>query len=256
MKAYRFLSQALLCLFLAGVVTSCKQNPKELGTVPVRVNSGVEDDHKNIVMDVHQIRVQEAYPSSKYLYLRVQEGDRSYWVATGPAKVNVGEIYFYNEALVKANFESKEMEKVFDTIYLVTQLVPESHGMALKPTEQIAPPPKLDESGTKKPKFHSSGMGGNAKSLAIAELLEDPETYEGALLQIEGICTKINTGILGRNWIHLEDPDEKGKKVVLTSQEIVSPGDKLTFRAQVTLNRDFGAGYTYEVLLEQGILVE
>ncbi|MDX1315464.1 MAG: hypothetical protein R3356_08185, partial [Eudoraea sp.] len=96
MKLSRYSLHVLLCLLVAGFISSCKQNPKELGTFPVKTNSAATDNN-NIVTDVHQIRIQEAHPSTKYLYLLVEEGDRSYWVATGPTEVEVGDTYYYNE---------------------------------------------------------------------------------------------------------------------------------------------------------------
>lgn len=243
-----------LSLILTGLFMACKQSPKEQGPFPLETKTSVADDHKNIIMDVHQVTVKEVLQSSKYVYLQVMEGDRTYWMATGPSSIDVGKVYYYNEALVKANFESKELNKVFDTLYLVTQLVPESHGKNLKPIENVEPPPKSDETATQSKGVHSSLGSGIVKKTTIRELLENPGAFEGKLVEIKGKCTKINKGILSRNWIHLQDTDEQDKKIVLTSTEEVSKGDMVTFRARVALNKDFGAGYTYEVLLENGVM--
>ncbi len=246
---------ALFVAIVLLAISGCRQNPKELGTFPLKTATSVADDHKNIIMDVHQVIVQEVLPSSKYVYLQVKEGERTYWMATGPSSIDVGEVYYYNEALVKADFESKELNKVFDTLYLVTLLVPEAHGKNLKPIGKVAPPPKSDETSTQSKGVHSALGSGIVKKTTIRELLENPGDFEGKLVEIKGECTKINTGILSRNWIHLQDPDERDKKIVLTSTEEVSKGDMVTFRARVALNKDFGAGYTYEVLLEKGVMM-
>lgn len=253
MQINRLFTSVLLCLILTASLVACKQNPKEQGPFPIEARSSIAEDHKNIIMDVHEVIVEEVQPSSKYLYLRVKEGDASYWMATGPSEVAVGEVYYYNEALVKTNFESKELRKVFDTLYLVTQLVPEAHGKNLKPKGKVAPPPKGDASAGKKEGFHSPLGSGIVKKTSISNLLDNAGEFEGKLVEIKGECTKINTGILNRNWIHLQDLDEKDKKLVLTSTEEVIPGEVVTFRARVALNKDFGAGYTYEVLLENGV---
>lgn len=249
----RITKTILLFLILIGSLTACKQNPKEQGPFPLETKTSIAEDHKNIIMDVHQVTVEEVQTSSKYLYLLVKEGDDSYWMATGPSEVAVGEVYYYNEALVKTNFESKELQKVFDTLYLVTQLVPEAHGKNLKPIGKVATPPKGDASAGEKKGFHSPLGSGIVKKTSISNLLDNPGEFEGKLVEIKGECTKINTGILNRNWIHLQDMNEKDKKIVLTSTEEVAPGDVVTFRARVALNKDFGAGYTYEVLLENGV---
>ncbi|MBT8223835.1 MAG: hypothetical protein KJN96_11775 [Eudoraea sp.] len=251
----RYLCSTLLIVTLLGLATACKQNPKEQGPFPVEAKSSMAEAHKNIIMDVHQIKVEEIFPGTKYVYLRVQEGDQSYWMATGPTKVEVGDVYYYNEALVKTNFESKEMQKVFDTLYLVTQLVPEAHGKNLKARGKVTPPPKSDETAEAGKGFHSPLGSGIVKKTSISDLLGNPGEFEGKLVEIKGECTKINTGILSRNWIHLKDLDGNDKSIVITSQEEVTPGDLVTFRARVAIDKDFGAGYTYEVLLEKGVRV-
>lgn len=234
---------------------SCKQGPKEEGPFPVETKTSVADAHENVVMDIHKITVKETIPGDKYLYLKVVEGDTEYWAATGKADIRAGETYFYNEALIQNDFKSKELDRVFDTIYLITQLVPESHGSSLQPVEEIAEPPEEAlKSGSKKG-FHSSPLAGKATPLTIAELLKDPGAYEGKVVELTGTCSKINEGILGRNWLHLKDGTADSEDLVMTSNDAVDPGTEITIRAIVNLNRDFGAGYSYAVLLEDGKIV-
>ncbi|MEJ2584795.1 MAG: hypothetical protein P8Z38_07050 [Robiginitalea sp.] len=74
-------------------------------------------------------------------------------------------------------------------------------------------------------------------------------------MELTGTCTKINEGILGRNWLHLKDGTADSEDLVMTSMDAVDPGSEITIRAIVSLNRDFGAGYSYEVLLEDGAII-
>ena len=241
----------MLCALLIGVV-SCKRGPTEGDPIPLQKETGTADAHKDVVLNVRRITVQEAVPTSKYLYLKVTEGDRDYWMATSLMEVEAGDTYYYNEALSKTDFESKEMQRVFDTIYLVTQLVPEAHGDGMKPVTEIAPPPKGSKSDRP---FHSQPDYSKAAPLRISELLADPEAYKGKVVEITGTCTKVNEGILNRNWIQLKDGSADASDIVVTSLDQVQPGDQVTIRAIVSLDRDFGAGYSYEVLLEDGVLV-
>lgn len=240
-------------LVLAGI--SCNMGPKELGTFPIQENGDAVAAHKDIVLDVHRIVVREAVPTSKYLYLRVSEGDREYWVATALSEVSEGQTYFYNEALVKTDFESKEMGRVFDTLYLVTRMVPEAHGEGLKPVREIPGPPEQAASGAPKTGFHGSPLAGEATPLSIAELLADPAKYENKVVELKVTCTKVNEAILGRNWLHVTDGSADGADLVVTSASMAEVGENITLRAIVHLNRDFGAGYSYDVLLEEGVIL-
>jgi hypothetical protein len=239
-------------LVLAGI--SCNTGPKELGTFPIQENGEAVAAHKDLVLDVHRIVVRKAVPTSKYLYLQVTEGGREYWVATALSEVSEGQTYFYNEALVKTDFESKEMGRVFDTLYLVTRMVPEAHGEGLKPVREIpAPPEQAGEPA--KTGFHSSPLAGKATSLSIADLLADPAKYENQVVELKVTCTKVNEAILGRNWLHVTDGSAEGADLVVTSTSMAEVGENITLRAIVHLNRDFGAGYSYDVLLEDGVIL-
>jgi hypothetical protein len=97
---------------------------------------------------------------------------------------------------------------------------------------------------------HSQG------SVKISDLVKNAQQYEGQKVQIDGVCTKINLGIMNRNWIHLKDGSMDDYDLVVTSNEDVPVGSKVTIQADVVLNKDFGAGYKYELILENGVLVK
>lgn len=250
--SYPKTSISVLCALLLLGSLSCKRGPSTGDPIPLETEANMADAHKNVVLDVHKITVKEAIPTSKYLYLKVSEDGREYWVATSLKDVRAGETYYYNEALIKTDFESREMQRVFDTIYLVTQIVPESHGNNMQPVQEIAAPP---ESAEPDRPFHSRPNYDKATPVSIAALLADPAAYKGRVVEISGTCTKVNEGILNRNWIHVKDGTADASDFVVTSQERVQPGEEVTLRAVVYLDRDFGAGYSYEVLLEDGVVV-
>jgi hypothetical protein len=68
---------------------------------------------------------------------------------------------------------------------------------------------------------------------------------------------KVNEAIMHRNWIHLQDGTEyEGNyDLTVTTDRRVNVGNVVTFEGKVSLNRDFGAGYTYEVIMEDAILI-
>ena len=249
----KFLSYSSIALLFAGL--ACKQGPNTGDPIPLETEASMGDVHKNVVMDLHKITVVEAVPTSKYLYLKVDEEGREYWMATSLSPVDPGGVYYYNEALIRADFESREMNRVFDTIYLVTRIVPEAQVEKLRPVKSVASPPAAaaDGDGSESP---GGGMNQEATPVTIASLLDNPASFEGQWVEVTGTCTKINEGILNRNWIHIRDGGAEGKDLVVTSDASVKPGDPVKMKAMVRLDRDFGSGYSYAVLLEDGILLE
>ena len=61
---------------------------------------------------------------------------------------------------------------------------------------------------------------------------------------------------MNRNWIHLQDGSKNDYDLVITSDTFVPEGKIITIQALVSLNRDFGAGYSYDLILENGTIIE
>lgn len=59
-----------------------------------------------------------------------------------------------------------------------------------------------------------------------------------------------------RNWIHLKDGTKNDFDLVVTSDTFVPEGSIITVKALVSLNKDFGAGYTYDLILENGTITQ
>jgi len=61
-----------------------------------------------------------------------------------------------------------------------------------------------------------------------------------------------------KNWIHIQDGTGDEKKgthnLVVTSQELPSVGDIVTFSGTAYKDKDFGMGYKYQVIVENGVL--
>jgi hypothetical protein len=203
--------------------------------------------------EVHTVVVNEVLPTEKYVYLNVNEGNETFWIATLKKEVRKGESYFYKNGLLKTNFESKEYKRTFDKIYLVTNIVPANHGSAEMANDMMNNPKSMDNpSANNSPNRNIVQPG----SIRIADIIDNPSKYEGQSVQISGQCTKLNANIMGRNWIHLNDGSNNGKDLIITSQAMVSEGETVTMKGVVNLNRDFGAGYKYEIIIEEGELIK
>jgi hypothetical protein len=88
--------------------------------------------------------------------------------------------------------------------------------------------------------------------------MEAKEGYSGKTIRVKGKITKYNPSILGKNWIHLQDGTQFNNAFDLTittdSQLVI--GDTATFEGKITLKKDFGYGYFYDVIMEDGKLIK
>jgi hypothetical protein len=90
--------------------------------------------------------------------------------------------------------------------------------------------------------------------ITIADLLDNKKSYSGKIVKIKGQVTKFNQSIMGRNWVHIQDGSAyRGDFDLTITTDVVAPiGDTLTFEGTIVLDQDFGYGYKYDVLMENG----
>jgi hypothetical protein len=74
---------------------------------------------------------------------------------------------------------------------------------------------------------------------------------------VKGQVVKLNNMIMNRNWIHLRD-GSTGEDVdlTLTTTDNVQLGAIAAFEGIIALNKDFGAGYMYEIIMEEAKLLQ
>jgi hypothetical protein len=90
--------------------------------------------------------------------------------------------------------------------------------------------------------------------VTISNLLGNKKSYSGKVIRVKGKVTKYNPQIMGKNWIHIQDGTEYqgGFDLTITTDTQVSVGDTVTFEGKIALDKDFGYGYYYNVLMEEG----
>ncbi|TAL66394.1 MAG: hypothetical protein EPN88_08515 [Bacteroidetes bacterium] len=89
--------------------------------------------------------------------------------------------------------------------------------------------------------------------VTIAKLLENKKSYSGKVIKIKGKVTKYNPSIMGKNWVHIQDGSEfEGAfDLTITTDGQVAVGETVTFEGKIVLEKDFGYGYSYNILMEE-----
>jgi hypothetical protein len=88
----------------------------------------------------------------------------------------------------------------------------------------------------------------------ISNLLSNKQSLSGKVIRVKGVVTKFNPQIMGKNWVHIQDGSEfqGGFDLTITTDKSVSLGDTVTFEGKLALDKDFGYGYFYPVMIEDG----
>jgi hypothetical protein len=105
----------------------------------------------------------------------------------------------------------------------------------------------------------AAGVGkiGKAKAAdakTVAEVVSNKSALNGKPVTIRGKVVKAAHGILGKNWLHLQDgsgsPAAATHDIVVTSTESAEVGDIVNAAGVVRTEVDLGSGYRYAVLVE------
>lgn len=183
----------------------------------------------------------EALNTDKYTYIRVKENAEEFWIAITKREIKIGNTYYFRGGLLKKNFQSQEFNRVFESVYLVGDFREEGAAASTGAVEAV---PAAD--ATLPPKNLTPAPG----AIKIADLVANIAKYDGKTVKITGKCIKINPMIMGRNWLHLQDGSGKNLELTVTTTDMVQLGAVVTLEGIVGVNRDFGAGYKYDYIVE------
>jgi hypothetical protein len=97
------------------------------------------------------------------------------------------------------------------------------------------------------------GASAANSNTSIAALIQNKSSLAGQTITASGKVVKVNNGIMGRNFVHVQDgTGEAGNNtLIVTSKQTAKVGDVVTISGTVVLNRDFGSGYSYPLLIEE-----
>jgi len=99
-----------------------------------------------------------------------------------------------------------------------------------------------------------SGIAKAEGGQTVAELYAGKDTLANKKVTLRGKVVKANSGIMSKDWLHVRDGSgQDGTNdltVTTTSKPLAKVGDTVLVTGTVTLNKDFGMGYQYPVILE------
>ena len=196
-------------------------------------------------------KVLEVQHAGSFTYLRVKTKDGETWAATTRAPIDKGAEVRLENTIVMTDFESKALKRKFDKIVFgelagAGASASKRHRELSAAHAGIATAPALGD--VKVPK----ASGPNART--VAEIVTERTALKDQTVLVRGKVVKYNPGILGRNWIHLRDgsgsASDRTHDVLVTSKKEVKIGDVVLVKGVVRTDKDFGAGYSYPVMIE------
>lgn len=205
--------------------------------------------------DMTKVVVEEVFQTSGYTYLLNKTENGSQWLATVKVDAKVGEIYYYQGGIEMKDFKSTELDRTFaSVIFLQGVISAEELLLGAKASKSASPhgapppPPPTPDTKTETPK------GG----ISIEELMANKNNYANKAVLLRGKVVKYNEAIMGKNWVHIQDGTSSGAEndLTVTTDMTTKVGDVITVYGTIILDKDFGSGYFYKIIMEEARIME
>ena len=176
-----------------------------------------------------------------YTYLQIEDSfKKTYWAALEGVKIDKGTEVRFTEEMRAEKFESKTLNRTFENLIFASNLqyrtkAPEAGNLALVSEVVKESPYKQKE------------------TLSVKEVIEKRMELKDKTIAIRGKVVKASPNIMERNFIHIQDGTSDGAevgRVVFTSKELPNVGDIVTARGVVSVDKNFGSGYVYNIIVE------
>ena len=238
---------------ISWVATGCTENaPKTPVQAPVKAPASLQDQLADVLGATAAPsakpavggKVLQALNAGRYTYLELETEKGPIWAAVPAVEVKVGGDVTVRSASLMDNFQSPTLNRTFKTIYFGSGLVMDTPVDGAKPVAD-----------KQKPAVQAANIDLPEGAVSVASVFENVSAWAGKRVKVTGKVVKFNAGILGANWIHIQDGSGDASSgnhdLTLTTDGQTKVGDTIVAEGTVVKDKDFGAGYQYPVILEK-----
>lgn len=157
-----------------------------------------------------------------------------------------------SKGIKMGNFESRFLTRKFPVIWFVGTV--EVIGKD-KPEAKPAPESTWKKVDTvESPAFGSINKADDGYTLE--ELIDYKKKLENKEVTLRAMVVKVSGNIMGNEWYHVQDGTggDASLDLIITTKDKVNAGEIVLITGKLGLNRDFGSGYRYEMIIEEATL--
>ena len=206
--------------------------------------------------------VAETMNSGGYTYARLLAGSKDVWIAADEFPVKTGERITAAINMPMKNFNSKTLNRSFPLIYFVSDVTREGEARAMQPAVAEAPALAANHGDATASAVPQSiePMAPAPGGVTIAQVWAQRKALSGKVVVVRGRVVKVNNEIMGSNWFHLQDGTGIAKDgtndLTITTNSTVKVGDLVTVSGTLATDKDFGAGYAYDAIIEKATITQ
>ena len=219
-------------------------------------------------------KVAEKIDAAQYSYLKLQTAEGELWTAVPKTGKDVGAEVTVVNAVWMQNFKSNTMNRTWERIAFgtlddgtaVAAIAPAApsgnspqgmfaeaaspHGSMASPhggaPQHPTPAPAADVGKIKVAK--AAGKTGRT----VEEIWSKRAALKDQKVAVRGKVVKATNGVMGKNWLHVRDGTGEGpaSDLAIASDDTAAVGDTVLVTGVVHVDKDLGAGYHYDVIVE------
>jgi hypothetical protein len=188
-----------------------------------------------------------------YTYLRLHTATGDVWAAVGKTAVAVGDDVTIEDAAPMQNFSSRSLQTTFDVIYFGSVVAKDAPADSAGVAAMHAGLAQSVEPGDV-----TVAKASGPEARTVAEIVAGRGELKDKVVMVRGKVVKFTPDVMGMNWIHLRDGSgaaaDGTNDVLVTTMASASVGDVVLVKGVVHVDRDFGSGYAYKVLIDEAAL--
>ncbi len=199
--------------------------------------------------------VVETTNASRYVYVLIDTGKEKIWAAGPKVAVKVGDSVSFSAGEPNKGFYSPTLKRKFDELYFVGAITLSGGACPVDAAMPGMPP--------KHPSLETAGAGAATNTAlevilkpeggkTVAEVWAEKAALSGKQVVVRARVVKVVANVLGMTWLHLRDGtgSEGNNDLTVTTKAEVKVGQLITASGLLSTDKDFGAGYRYDVILE------
>jgi len=181
-----------------------------------------------------------------YTYVEVEIGNDKAWAAVPTTSVSIGDEVSFSAATPMENFYSRTLDREFAVIYFVDRFITDAGTTSMSTAAAAAHGQLSQEPAVVFVNDIDKVDGGNT----IAEIHARKDELNGNTIRVRGQVTRFTANVLDVNWVHIRD-SSGAANLTVTTDATVAINDVVIVEGRLELDRDYGYGYVYPVILQE-----
>lgn len=255
----------MILAFLAGGIQAsleAEEQPAKKAPAGNQIPSG---NNQSNLSEAFKGTVMDVIHAGRYAYIQIETGKKLVWVAVPGFDGAPGDKVDVPPGVPVADFQSRTLKRKFDMIYFVGGVRKEGESAPEQQAQKMPQGQAPTGSAAENPMMHPS-MGELSQGPAIdigkvekakdgqtvSEIITGSKSFNGKQIRVRAKVIKFTPNIMGKNWVHVRDGSgvEGANELIITTTDTVKVGDMVMVSGVVSLDRDYGFGLKYPLIIE------